>query len=289
MPRKTPNTPTDQPERPLIARDNWTLPPLDDPALAHIEPDLRALAVPVATLVKLPGNYHQGDVGVVSASLGRFNQRKPIVVNARTGHIEAGNTTFDGTVANQREWVAAVLVEDDEAMEKAYAVVDNRAQELGWNDPAALSAMLLEVREFDDALFEVTGYDGDDLDDLLKEVGALGGTLDPDPERWDGINRGTAGSDDAFGTLRPGMTPGERADAYEAASVRSLVLTYDMAQYVWVTEHLAHLRRELEVDNNADVFLHLVAERRGSRFPTTTVTTIVEHDAEDAELEPAAD
>lgn len=270
----------------LLDRSQWELPDPDDPALAHITPDLRPLAIPVGLLTKLPGNYHQGDAGVVNASITKFTQRKPIVVNRTSGHIEAGNTTFEATASGGFEWVAGVLVEDDHITEKAYAIIDNRAQELGWNDPALLSQMLLDIREDDDALFAFTGYDGDDLDDLLREVGSLGDVLSPDdPDAWSKNRSGTDTSE--FGTVRPGLNAGERREAYEAASVRSLVLSYDMGQYVWLTEHLAHLRREFGVDNNADAILELVSDRQQSDYPHTTVTTVVdrEHDGSAASLE----
>lgn len=153
-----------------LDRNAWTIPPPDHPDLAHIIPDLQLLAIPVDALVKLPGNYHQGDVGVVTESISQFNQRKPIVVNAQSGHVEAGNTTLDAVVAAGHRWIAAVLVEDDPATEKAYALVDNRAQQLGFDDPAALAAMLIELEtERPDLVFS-TGYDGDDLDALLRDL-----------------------------------------------------------------------------------------------------------------------
>lgn len=162
----------------VLDRANWEVPAPDDPALARITVDLRALAVPTSALTLLPGNYHKGDVPMVAGSIERFTQRKPIVVNRLTGHVEAGNTTLQAMVEADSEWVAVVLVEDDPATELAYAVTDNRAQEMGYNDTLLLSEMLTEIREADFELFETTGYDDSLLNEMLAELNAANGGVE---------------------------------------------------------------------------------------------------------------
>lgn len=49
---------------------------------ATIADDLVSLAVDIDTVRQLPGNPRRGDVDAVAASLQRFGQRKPIVVDA---------------------------------------------------------------------------------------------------------------------------------------------------------------------------------------------------------------
>jgi hypothetical protein len=149
----------------VIRRGGWPDPAPGD--VAHIAADLRPLAVPVDLLTPLPGNPHQGDVGMVGLSVGKFSQRKPVVVNAATGVIEAGNTTWRAVVAGGHRWIAAVLVEDDPTTEKAFAVADNRASTLGWDDPGLLLAFLDDIGP---DLWEPVGFDGDDVDVLRADA-----------------------------------------------------------------------------------------------------------------------
>lgn len=153
-----------------LSRDSWVTPDADSPDLAHIAAELRPLAVPVDLLMKLPDNPRQGDVGAVGASIDRFTQRVPIVVNALTGHVEAGNTRFEAIAAAGLEWVAAVLVEDDPTSEKAYSIADNRAHDLGLTDDALLAKLLLELHEDDPSAMHAAGFDDDDLDALVADV-----------------------------------------------------------------------------------------------------------------------
>jgi hypothetical protein len=114
----------------------------------------------------------------------RFTQRQPAVVNRLTGHIEAGNTRTRA-IAAAHQWIAAVLVEDDPSTERAYALADNRAHDLGFDDDALLAQALLQVNDADDIdLLLATGYDQQDLDSLVADVlrdtqPAVSATLDP--------------------------------------------------------------------------------------------------------------
>jgi hypothetical protein len=152
----------------VLDRSQWKLPPLDHPDLAHIAEELRSLAVPTAELLNLPDNAHHGDVGMLTVSIATFSQRVPLVVNRRTAHVEAGNARLSALAPFK--WVAAVLVDDDSSMERAFALADNRAAALGWDDEALLARGLLTVHEWDPELFAATGWDDEDLDRLVSSV-----------------------------------------------------------------------------------------------------------------------
>lgn len=155
-----------------LHRDQWEPPPPDDPAVAHIIPELRPLAVPVEALEFLPSNSHKGDPQALGRNLARFQQRKPIVVNANTRHVEAGNTTLQAIRTAGHLWIAAVLVTDDPTTERAYALADNRAHQLGWDDTAQLAVDLIDLwKAGNDPLLDAIGYDGDDLDQLITDLG----------------------------------------------------------------------------------------------------------------------
>lgn len=151
-----------------VDRQAFTVPPPDSPDLAHITPELRPLAFPVERLIKLPDNYRQGDTGAVATSIERYTQRIPIVVNVRTGHVEAGNTRLDAILSLRKLWIAAVLVDDDPTTERGFALVDNRAHDLGLNIDSLLAKMIIEVRDEDPGLY--TGFDDDDLNRLVASL-----------------------------------------------------------------------------------------------------------------------
>lgn len=130
---------------------------------------LIGLAVPIDSLHQLPGNPRRGDVDAVAASLERFGQRKPIVVDD-DGTIIAGNHTW--AAARQLGWdeIAAVRVSDDPATAKAYALADNRTAELGGYDEAALLDLIRDVGEVDASLLADTGWDDASVQDLIDRI-----------------------------------------------------------------------------------------------------------------------
>lgn len=132
--------------------------------------DLAPLATPVDHLAQLTGNPRRGDVDAVARSLGAFGQRKPIVANRRTGEVIAGNHTLQA--ARQLGWdsIAVVWVDDDPTTASAYALADNRTAELGSYDEPALAALISQVHDADLDLLAATGWDGDDLQDLLDRL-----------------------------------------------------------------------------------------------------------------------
>ena len=103
-----------------------------------IIPSLAPLAAEIDSVYPLPGNPRKGDVEAVAASLGRFGQRKPIVVRASDRTIIAGNHTW--MAAKSLGWteIAISVVDDDEATAQAFALADNRTAELGSYDEALL-------------------------------------------------------------------------------------------------------------------------------------------------------
>lgn len=252
-----------------LDRSTWNTPPEGD--LGHVVEDLWPLVMPVEALTLLPANYHQGDVGMVSQSLLGFKQRKPIVVNRRTGHVEAGNTTLQAMAALGSGWVAVVLVDDDDTAEKGYAVADNRASALGYDDPALLADMLLAIHDADASLLEHVGYDEGDLADLIAETASadqmaaeLGETEDRSASsslqrQQDGATEGNV--KDFY------KRPNELLPDYQASGVRSVIVSYRLQQYAWITAALAELRKQSGYDNNADVVLALLAHVRREDAP----------------------
>jgi hypothetical protein len=180
---------------------------------------LEALKVPVDDLRPYGRNPRQGDVGAIVSSLERHGQYRPIVVNARTREVLAGNHTL--RAARELGWteIAATFVDVDEDTAARIVLIDNRSNDLAAYDDQALVDLLRSLPDLDG-----TGYTGGDLDELLE-------VLDP-PAR-------TSGETDA-GNVPP--DPKTRAgDLYELGGHR--LLCGDSAN----TEHLDRLYADAAV------------------------------------------
>jgi hypothetical protein len=70
--------------------------------LSYIVEDLRPLAVPCSDLLLDPANarrHPEANLKAMEGSLRLYSQCKPVVVNRRTGRIEAGNGTLVAALA----------------------------------------------------------------------------------------------------------------------------------------------------------------------------------------------
>ncbi len=144
--------------------------PPPDPAevLAHIVEQLRPLAVPLDSLVPDPVNartHDERNLDAIRGSLAAYGQRKPVVVNRRTGVVEAGNGTLRAALALGWTHVAAVFVDDDPLTATGFAIADNRTAELAGWDEAVLLKLLAEVEGPNPELARM-------LDDLAASVQA---------------------------------------------------------------------------------------------------------------------
>lgn len=110
---------------------------------------------PLAELEAHPENvrlHGDRDLGVLRASLARFGQLKPVVVQASTRYVVAGNGTLEA--ARQLGWthLQANVVDLSDADARAYALVDNRSAELSTWDIEGLSRQLHEAQDRGDEL-----------------------------------------------------------------------------------------------------------------------------------------
>lgn len=149
------------------------------PQHAH---DLQTVRVPVGDLVPYPGNSRQGDVGAVCQSLEAHGQFRPLVVQRSTMQVLAGNHTLEA--ARQLKWpeVAVHLLDVDDEQARRINLIDNRTSDLATNDDAALAELLQSLVDTDAGL-DGTGFDGDDLDDLMA-------SLEPAERPEDGAGEG---------------------------------------------------------------------------------------------------
>ena len=140
-----------------------------DPAV--IEPSLLPLAVPIGKVQLWAANYHSGDVGALSESLKRWGQKKPIVAQASTRTVVAGNHVLKAAQALGWQRIAVVFADLSDEDAAAYAVADNRTATLGSNDDAMLSQLLVRlVKDGGPQALAGTGYDEDEVNALLERV-----------------------------------------------------------------------------------------------------------------------
>lgn len=174
-----------------------------------IAQQLRKLKVPIESVQPHPRNARQGDVGAIVASLEAFGQQKPVVVQKSTGYVVAGNHLLRAALELGWTELAANVVELDDETAVRFMLADNRTQELGSYDDGVLAELLEELAQSDAGL-SATGYDGDDLDELLRATDTLG---DRNSGFLDGL-------DDALGekgtapdaTDEPSPEPGPRGE-----------------------------------------------------------------------------
>lgn len=143
----------------------------------RIAPALQALAVPIESIELHPRNPRIGDVEAVAASLRRFGQLKPLVVQGSTMFCVAGNHLLRAARALGWTEIAANVESMDDATATAYMLADNRTADLGSYDDDLLAAILAEQAAVDN--LAATGYDADDVAALLR---AAGHADDRDPD-----------------------------------------------------------------------------------------------------------
>lgn len=130
----------------------------------------------LAELTPHPSNPRQGDVGAIVQSIEANGWVGSLVAQCSTGYVLAGNHRLQaaGHLGFDKVPVHWVDVDDETALRILLA--DNRTADLATYDEQALAQLLAELAT--DSDLEGTGYDGDDLDNLLADLGTTFGDLD---------------------------------------------------------------------------------------------------------------
>lgn len=129
---------------------------------------MKVETVKIDSLTFDPANVRKHDeknLAAIKASLNRFGQQKPIVVDAN-GVVRAGNGTL--AAAKALGWKEIRIVRSSLAGSEAtaYAIADNRTAELAEWDDDALAQTLAALQIEDDALAEATGFDLSEIEKL---------------------------------------------------------------------------------------------------------------------------
>ncbi len=128
--------------------------------------------VPLDSVHLNPENPRLNEVAVepVMRSIERFGFRVPIVVNARTSLIEAGNTRWKAAQRLGLTEVPVIFADDDEITALAYALADNRTAEFAeWDEPQ-LAGLLQRLAG--EGELAASGFSDDDLGSLVAKLAA---------------------------------------------------------------------------------------------------------------------
>jgi DNA modification methylase len=131
--------------------------------------------VELSKLAADPANvrkHNSKNLKAIEASLRRFGQQKPIVVDG-DGIVRAGNGTL--AAAQQLGWTHIDIVRTalKGADATAYAIADNRTAELAEWDEEALAQQLASIQIEDEELAESSGFDTAEIEKMVladKEV-----------------------------------------------------------------------------------------------------------------------
>ena len=128
--------------------------------------------VTVASLLFDPVNvrkHGERNLDSIKASLARFGQQKPIVVDG-DGIVRAGNGTLMAAKALGWDEIEIVRTNLRGSEATAYAIADNRTAELAEWDEAALAEQLAALQIDDETLAAATGFDASEIERMALPV-----------------------------------------------------------------------------------------------------------------------
>jgi hypothetical protein len=139
--------------------------------MKHINDDLSSLATSMDKLLLDPANARTGhNIDAICASLTKFGQRTPIVVNKNTNIILKGNGTFKAAQKLGWDKIAVSYVDDDNLTATQYSIADNRIGDLSEFDNDTLKDLLNAM----DNPLDVPGVDEKFLNELENIEGDAG-------------------------------------------------------------------------------------------------------------------
>ncbi len=133
--------------------------------------NLTVKRVQIASLRPDPANprtHDERNVAAIRASLERFGQAEPLVIQASTQRLIAGHGRLDGMKALGWKECEVVELDVDDLTATALGIAMNRTSDMSSFDLPALSALLDTLRA-EDALTGV-GYTTEEIDELLRDL-----------------------------------------------------------------------------------------------------------------------
>ena len=133
---------------------------------------MKVESVPIATLSQDPANARKHDdknLESIKASLRRFGQQKPIVVDS-SNVVRAGNGTLAAATALGWESINVVQTDLQGSEATAYAIADNRTAELAEWDESVLAASLSSLADVDETWLSDLQFSEKELAELVAST-----------------------------------------------------------------------------------------------------------------------
>jgi ParB-like chromosome segregation protein Spo0J len=130
-----------------------------------IHEEIQNLAVEIDEVRPWHKNAREGDIGVLSESLRINGQYKPILVQASSKKIIAGNHTWRAARALKAEQIAVLFLDVTDNEAERIVLVDNRTSDLASYDFDILREQLESIPSL-----EGTGYTPEDIPALEELV-----------------------------------------------------------------------------------------------------------------------
>lgn len=115
--------------------------------LVRFHDDLAPLLTPIDAVRQHPENYNNGDVEEIAASIEIDGMYSPIKAQRSTGHIIAGNHTWEACKSLHATDIPVVWLDVDDTAARRIMWTDNRLASLARPDRSAELALLERVRE----------------------------------------------------------------------------------------------------------------------------------------------
>jgi len=132
-------------------------------------------AVHIGNIEPHPANPNDGDVAAIAESIRQNGFYGRVVVRNSTGKILAGEHRWRAAQEVGLAEIPIERVECDDETAMRILLADNRTAEKAEREPEPLADLLQELEQTDDGLTG-TGYMGDDLDELLDDLGQIPGS-----------------------------------------------------------------------------------------------------------------
>lgn len=117
-----------------------------------------------------PANPREGDIGAVFQSIKSNGFYGACIVQRSTGFILAGNHRYKAAVEAGATTIPVLYIDVDDDRARRILLVDNRSNDLATYNEQSLADELTALFEATGTL-DGTGYDGDDLDQILADLG----------------------------------------------------------------------------------------------------------------------
>lgn len=115
-----------------------------------------------------PANPRQGDVGAIHESIEANGFYGAVIVQKSTGYVLAGNHRMQAAAHAGATSLPVIEVDVDDTTATRILLADNRTNDVATYDQDALAGLLKSLAE--DGGLAGSGYDGDDVDALLRSL-----------------------------------------------------------------------------------------------------------------------